>query len=85
MFSIRHICKENFHPFGYVMDDVTKHFDVCHGLAYDSIVSKLLRFDKVNDLHFRIQTHFDQISSTKQRKRKTFFFFSCTLQSQFWL
>ena len=31
MFSIGHICKANLHPFGYVMDDFTKNFDVCHG------------------------------------------------------
>ena len=31
MFSIGQICKENFHPFGDVMDDATKTFDVCHG------------------------------------------------------
>ena len=30
MFSIGQICTENFHPFGDVMDDVTKSLDVCH-------------------------------------------------------
>ena len=30
MFSIGRICKENFRPFGDVMDDVTKNLDVCH-------------------------------------------------------
>ena len=40
-------CKENFHPFGDVSDDVTRAFDTCHRLAYGSIVSNLLRFDNV--------------------------------------
>ena len=31
MFSIGQICKENFHPFGDVMDAVTKIFDICTG------------------------------------------------------
>ena len=30
MFSTGQICKENFHPFGGVMDDVTKSLDACH-------------------------------------------------------
>ena len=30
MISIGQICKENFHPFGDVMDDVTKSLVVCH-------------------------------------------------------
>ena len=30
MFSISQICKENFHPFSDVMNDVTKRLDVCH-------------------------------------------------------
>ena len=30
MFSIGQICKEKFHPFGDVMDDVTKSLDACH-------------------------------------------------------
>ena len=64
MFSLGHICKETVHPFGDVMDDVTKSLDVCHSKAFESIVSKLLRFDRVNDLHFRIQTNCGQISST---------------------
>ena len=66
IFSICQICKENFDPFGDVMDDVTKNLDVCNGQAFDSMVSKLLRFDRMNDLHFRIQTTFGQISSTQQ-------------------
>ena len=61
MFSIGQICNENLHAFGNVMDDVTKHLDVCHGQAFDSIVSKLLLFDRGNDLHFRIQTNCGQI------------------------
>ena len=66
MFSIGRICKEKFHSFGDVMDDVTKILDVCLGLAFDSIVSKPLRFDRANDLHFRIQRNFGHISSTHQ-------------------
>ena len=46
MFSIGQICNEIFHAFGVVMDDVTKHLDVCHCQAFDSIVSKLLLFDR---------------------------------------
>lgn len=30
MFLIVRFCNENFHPFGDVMGDVTKSFDVCH-------------------------------------------------------
>ena len=30
IFSSGQICKEIFHPFGDVMDDVTKSLDVCH-------------------------------------------------------
>ena len=30
MFSIGQICKENFHLFGDVMDDITKTLDACH-------------------------------------------------------
>ena len=52
-----------FIRFGDVRDDVTRSLDVCHMYACESIVSKLLRFDRVNDLHFRIQTNFGQISS----------------------
>ena len=35
--------------------------NVCHGQAFDSIVSKLLLFDRNNDLHFRIQKKCGQI------------------------
>ena len=66
MFSIGRICKEKFHPFVDVMDDVIKILDVWQGSVFDSIVSNLLRFDRVNDLHFRIQTNFGHISSTHQ-------------------
>ena len=66
MFSIVQICEENFHPVGDVMDDVTENLDACNGSAFDSFVSKLLRFDRLNNLHFRILTNFDQISSTQQ-------------------
>ena len=66
MFLIGQICKENFHTFGDVMDDVTKSLDPCYRKAFELIVSKLLQFDKVNDLHFRIQTNFSQISSTQR-------------------
>ena len=31
IFSIGQICKENFHPFGEVMDDVTKNLDDFQG------------------------------------------------------
>ena len=31
MFPVGPICKENNHPFGEVMEDVTKNLDVCHG------------------------------------------------------
>ena len=65
MCLIGQICKENCHPFGDVRDDITRSLDVCQTLACYSIVSKLLRFDRVNDLHFRIQTNFVQISSTQ--------------------
>ena len=57
MFSVGQICEENFHPFGDVMDGVTKNLDACHGLAFDSFVSKLLRFYRLNNLHFRILTN----------------------------
>ena len=30
MCSIGQICKDNFHAFGDVMDDVTKSLDACH-------------------------------------------------------
>ena len=61
MISIGQMCKKKFHPFGDVMDDVTKSLDVCHSKASESIVSNLLRFDRVNNLLFRIQINFDQI------------------------
>ena len=73
MLLMGHICKQNFHPFDDVKDDVTRSLDVCHRSACESIVSKLLRFDRVYDLHFRIQTNFSQISSMQRRKRKTLF------------
>ena len=73
MLSIGQICKQIFHPFEDVKDDVTRSLDVCHRSACESIVSKLLEFDRVYDLHFRIQTNFGQISSTQRRKRKTLF------------
>ena len=38
IFSIGQIFEENFHPFGDVMDDVTKNLDACQGLAFDSFV-----------------------------------------------
>ena len=31
MFSIGQICEEYCHPFGDVMDDVTKNLDACQG------------------------------------------------------
>ena len=30
MFSTGQICKENFHPFSDVMDDITQSLDACH-------------------------------------------------------
>ena len=30
IFSTGYVCKENFHPFGDVRDDVTRSLDVCH-------------------------------------------------------
>ena len=50
---------------GYHEVTERKKMDICHGLAFDSIVAKLLRFDRVYDLHFRIQINFGQISSTQ--------------------
>ena len=38
MFSIGQICKENFHPFRDVIDDVTKSLDACHRLDFELIV-----------------------------------------------
>ena len=70
LLSIGQICKQNFYRFDDVKDDVTRSLDVCHRLACESIVSRLLRFDRVYDFHFRIHTNFGQISSTQQRKRK---------------
>ena len=51
MFSVGQICKDNFHPFGDVMDKVTRSLNVCHIKACEPIVSKLLRYDKVNGLY----------------------------------
>ena len=53
---IGRICNANFHPFRNVRDDVTRSLIVCHRLAWKLIESNLLGFDRVYDLHFRIQT-----------------------------
>ena len=37
MLSICQICKENFHPFGDVMDDLTRSWDVCLRLAFNQV------------------------------------------------
>ena len=66
MFSIGQICEENFHPFGDVMDDFTKMWMLGTGKLLIQLLQNFLRFDRLNDLHFRILTHFVQISSTQQ-------------------
>ena len=35
------------------------------GKLVNQLLPKLLQFDKANDLHFRIQSRFGQISSTQ--------------------
>ena len=65
MLVIGQICNANYHPFGDGRDDVTKSLDVCHRLDCELIEYIILRFERVYDLHFRIQTNLGQISSSK--------------------
>ena len=83
MFLNGQVCKENFHPFANVRDDVTKSLDVCHRfIACESIVSTRLPFDRVNALQFKIQTNFGLTSSTQRLKRNTSFI-CCTFRHKF--
>ena len=63
MLVIHRICNANYHPFGDDRDDVTETLYVCHRQACESTESNLLRFDRVYDLHFKIQTTLGKISS----------------------
>ena len=65
MLVIDRIYNANFHPFGDDRDDVTSNLEVCHRLASKLIESNLLRFDRVYDLHFRLQGNVGEISSTQ--------------------
>ena len=73
MVLVGQFLNKRFLPFGDVSDDVTRSLDVCHKQACRSIVSKLLRFDRVNNLYFRIQTALVRFHLRRDEIEKCYF------------
>ena len=61
MALIGHFFKENPHLLIDANDDITRTLDACHICAVGSIVTKLWKFDLLEDLHFRKHTDYGLI------------------------
>ena len=66
MLVMGRICNENFHPFELTSGMTSQeNWMFATGKLAKKSNQIFLRFDRVYDLHFRIQTNFGQISSTQ--------------------
>ena len=74
--------KETFHLFGDVNNDVMIISDSHHTGAFELVViTKLLQFDRLDDLRFREETYFGLINFTSIIAKHMIFFlyFSCNI------